>query len=140
MRKLSILAFATVAALSFAGASQATPLGAAGTVAATTNAAVATDNGGVTEVRWRRGYRYYGWRHRHYGRALWLLSPPSPRRSRHHSLSNFANRRKKRPASQRAFLFCVVVPAYFQSRISTNLPAIAAAAAMAGDTRCVRPL
>jgi len=27
-----------------------------------------------------------------------------------------------------------------QLRTSTNLPAIAAAAAMAGDTRCVRPL
>ena len=65
MRKLSILAFATVAALSFAGASQATPLAAAGTVAATTNAAVATDNGGVTEVRWRRGY---GWRHNYHPR------------------------------------------------------------------------
>ena len=30
--------------------------------------------------------------------------------------------------------------AYFHSRTSTNLPAIAAAAAIAGETRCVRPL
>src|SRR5689334_5199104 len=30
--------------------------------------------------------------------------------------------------------------AYFQSRTSTKCPAMAAAAAMAGDTRCVRPL
>jgi hypothetical protein len=29
---------------------------------------------------------------------------------------------------------------YFQVRTSTNLPAIAAAAAIAGDTRWVRPL
>ena len=33
-----------------------------------------------------------------------------------------------------------VQPAYFHSRMSTKWPAIAAAAAMAGDTRCVRPL
>jgi hypothetical protein len=33
-----------------------------------------------------------------------------------------------------------VPSAQCQSRTSTNLPAIAAAAAIAGDTRCVRPL
>ena len=54
MRKLSIFAFATVAALSFAGAANATPLGAAGTLAATTNTAAVDVNGGVTDVRWRQ--------------------------------------------------------------------------------------
>jgi len=75
MRKLSLFAFATVAALSFAGASNATPLGAAGTLAATTNTAVAADMSGTTEVRHRRHYRHYGyrpyrhgWRHRQYHR------------------------------------------------------------------------
>lgn len=68
MRKLSLFAFATVAALTFAGASSATPLGAAGTVAATTNAAVAGEMTGATDVRWRRHYRHYGWHpRRHYG-------------------------------------------------------------------------
>jgi hypothetical protein len=33
-----------------------------------------------------------------------------------------------------------VLLAYFHVRTSTNLPAMAAAAAMAGDTRWVRPL
>jgi len=48
----------------------------------------------------------------------------------------------KRPALRRAFCISRVSAsaAYFHSRISTNLPAIAAAAAIAGDTRCVRPL
>ena len=32
------------------------------------------------------------------------------------------------------------IPRYFHSRTSTKCPAIAAAAAIAGDTRCVRPL
>ena len=44
-------------------------------------------------------------------------------------------REKGRPASCRAFL-----SRYRQSRMSTKWPAIAAAAAIAGETRCVRPL
>jgi len=68
MRKFSLFAFATVAALTFAGASNATPLGAAGTVAAATNAAVANEMTGASEVRHRRYYRHYGWHpRRHYG-------------------------------------------------------------------------
>ena len=64
MRKLSLFAFAAVAALSLAGASQAMPLSAAGSLAAA-NASVATDEG-VTQVRWHG--RHYGWsRGRHRG-------------------------------------------------------------------------
>ena len=66
MRKFSLFAIAAVTALAFAGASQATPLSAAGSLAAA-SASVAADEG-VTQVRWHRHYRHYGWdRGRHYG-------------------------------------------------------------------------
>jgi len=66
MRKLPLFAFAAVTALTFAGASQATPLSAAGSLAAA-SASVADDDG-VTQVRHRRHYRHHGWsRGRHYG-------------------------------------------------------------------------
>jgi hypothetical protein len=51
------------------------------------------------------------------------------------------NRPKTKQARREAGLsFFAIAVAQRQSRISTKWPAIAAAAAMAGDTRCVRPL
>ena len=48
---------------------------------------------------------------------------------------------KKKPAEMAGFfLFAKASKNYFHSRMSTKCPAIAAAAAIAGDTRCVRPL
>ena len=47
---------------------------------------------------------------------------------------------KRKPAARRAFRVSFKEPRYFHSRTSTKCPAIAAAAAIAGDTRCVRPL
>ena len=46
----------------------------------------------------------------------------------------------QRKSPPRGGLFLRQVPRQCQSRTSTNLPAIAAAAAIAGETRCVRPL
>jgi hypothetical protein len=67
MPKLPLFALATVATLTFAGASQAMPVSGAAPIAATP--AVIVDHGqtATTEVRWRRGY----WRgHRHW-RGRW---------------------------------------------------------------------
>jgi hypothetical protein len=44
------------------------------------------------------------------------------------------------PPARRAFCVSFKDPRYFHSRTSTKCPAIAAAPAIAGDTRCVRPL
>lgn len=46
----------------------------------------------------------------------------------------------KSPPSRRACCVSFKYPRYFHSRTSTKCPAIAAAAAIAGETRCVRPL
>jgi hypothetical protein len=69
MRKLPLLALAVAAAFTFATPSNATPLGAAGTLGAATNTAAAAGLSGATDVRWRRHRHYYrcGWRCRHYG-------------------------------------------------------------------------
>ena len=65
MRKLPLFALATVAALTFAGASQAMPVSGAAPIAATTATIVDHGQTATTEVRWRRGYHrsWRGYRH-----------------------------------------------------------------------------
>ena len=67
MRKLPLFALATVAALTFAGASQAMPVsGAAPIAAADGYDRRSYGQTATTEVRWRRGY-HRSWRgHRHW--------------------------------------------------------------------------